>query len=212
MCARNYKCEETKRFPPMRVAISGTHCCGKSTLIDQFLLAHPDFTHEPEPYTLLEEGYGEVFAAEPSSDDFYRQLEFNLDRLRRYQSGQRVIFERSPVDFLAYMLALNDVRRGEGTTRLIGRSLGMVMEAIELLDLIVFLPLNDEDDNVMSDWEDPELRGAVNRRLEGIFNDDDYNLFTSHSPEVLEAKGSTAQRLRMLESALRAQLREGEAG
>ena len=42
----------------MRVAISGTHACGKSTLIDEFLLVHPEFTHEPEPYTVLDEDYG----------------------------------------------------------------------------------------------------------------------------------------------------------
>jgi AAA domain-containing protein len=209
---RNYQCEETKRFLPMRVAVSGTHCCGKSTLIDEFLLAHPDFIHEPEPYTVLLEDYGEVFAAEPSPDDFYRQLEFNVERLRLYKRGQRVIFERSPVDFLAYLLALNDVRRGEGTARLIERSLGMVMDAIQLLDLIVFLSLNDEDGRVMSDSEDPELRSAVNCRLVGIYNDDDFSLFTSRRPVVLEAMGSTAQRLRMLESALRAQLAEWEAG
>lgn len=196
----------------MRVAVSGTHCCGKSTLIDEFLLAHPDFTHEPEPYTVLEEDYGEVFAAEPSPDDFYRQLEFNVDRLRRYQSGDRVIFERSPVDFFAYMLAINEVRRSEGTTQLIERSLGMVMDAIQLLDLIVFLPLSDEEGIVMSDSEYPELRSAVNCRLVGIFNNDDFNLFISHRPVVLEAMGSTAQRLRMLESALGAQLAESEAG
>lgn len=190
----------------MRVAVSGTHCSGKSTLIDQFLLVHTDFTHEPEPYTVLQEEYGEVFAAEPSPEDFYRQLEFNVDQLRRYQSGAQVIFERSPVDFLAYLLALNDVRRGEGTTWLIEESLGMVRAAIQLLDLIVFLPLNDEDGIVMSDSEDPELRGAVNCRLVGIFNDDDFKLFTSHRPVVLEATGSTAQRLRTLESALEAQL------
>ena len=194
----------------MRVAVSGTHCCGKSTLIDVFLLAHPDFTHEPEPYTVLVEDYGEVFAAEPSLDDFYRQLEFNIDRLRRYQSGQRVIFERSPVDFLAYMLALNDVRRGEDAARLIERSLGMVMDSIRLLDLIVFLPLRDEDDIAMSDAEDPELRDAVNCRLVEIFNDDDYNLFASRRPESLEAMGSTAQRLGMIEKALEAHMAEGE--
>lgn len=29
----------------MRVAISGTHCCGKSTLIDAFLLGHRDYIY-----------------------------------------------------------------------------------------------------------------------------------------------------------------------
>ena len=114
----------------MRIAVSGTHCCGKSTLIDQFLLAHQDFAHEPEPYTVLEEDYGEVFAAEPSAEDFYRQLEFNVSRLRSYGVGERVIYERSPVDFLAYLLALDDLRRDEEASRLGDRSLGIVREAI----------------------------------------------------------------------------------
>ena len=55
----------------MRVAISGTHGCGKSTLIDAFLLSHGDYLHEPEPYEVLQDLYGEVFGAEPTSDDFY---------------------------------------------------------------------------------------------------------------------------------------------
>jgi len=96
--------------------------------------------------------------------------------------------------------------------RLIERSLGMMKDAIQLLDLIVFLPLKSEDDIVMSDSEDPELRRAVNSRLAGIYNDDDFNLFASHGPVVLEAMGSTAQRLRMLEKALGGQLAENEAG
>jgi len=193
----------------MRVAISGTHCCGKTTLIDQFLLAHPDFAYQPEPYTVLQEDYGEVFAAEPSADDFYLQLEFNIDQLRGSRFSERVICERCPIDFLAYMLALSDLRRGENTSRLVERSLRMVKDAIELLDLIVFLPLNDMDGGGMSDSEDPELRIAVDSRLVGIFSDDDFNLFTSHRPVVLEVRGSTAQRLRKLESALETQLAEG---
>ncbi|HWN97709.1 MAG TPA: hypothetical protein VNS63_00395 [Blastocatellia bacterium] len=186
----------------MRVAVSGTHCCGKSMLIDEFLLTHPDFAHEPEPYTVLEEDYGEVFAAEPSAEDFYRQLEFYVDRLRSYSSAQRVIYERSPVDFLAYLLALNDLRRGEHSKRLVEESLGMVMDAVQFLDLIVFLPLNDEDGILMPDAEDPELRSAVNSLLIGIFADDDFDLFASHRPAIVEVTGSTAQRRRMLEIAL----------
>ena len=193
----------------MLVAVSGTHCCGKSTLIDQFLLAHPDFAHEPEPYTTLQEDYDEVFSAEPSADDFFRQLEFNLARLRHHSRSQRVIFERSPVDFLAYLLALRDLQRDEEASSLIERALGRVKSAIELLDLIVFLPLDDMPANVMSDSEDPELRIAVDDRLLGIFSGDDFNVFSERSPVVLEVRGSTAERLRKMESTMEA-LREGE--
>ena len=186
----------------MKVAVSGTHCCGKSTLIDRFLITHPDFAHEPEPYAVLEEQYGEAFAAEPSADDFYRQLEFNIARLRGYDSGEMVIYERCPVDFLAYMLALGDLGRDSEATWLAERSLGMVKDAIELLDLILFLPLDETDGGVMPDSEDGELRIAVDGRLAAIFRDDDYDLVTSSRPVVLEATGSTARRLLKLELAL----------
>jgi hypothetical protein len=183
----------------MRVAISGTHCCGKSTLIDEFLLVHPEYNHEPEPYAVFEEDYGEMLAAEPSADDFYRQLEFMVERLQSYQPGDQVIFERSPVDFVAYMLALDDLGRGKSGTRFIEESLEIARDAIQLLDVIVFLPLSDNDTFVLSE-EDPELRNAVNTRLVGIFIEGDFSLFTSDRPLVLEALGSTAQRLRTLES------------
>jgi hypothetical protein len=56
----------------MRIAISGTHSCGKSTLIDEFLTTHPEFHHEPEAYEALGDR-GEEFSAEPSADDWHTQ-------------------------------------------------------------------------------------------------------------------------------------------
>ncbi|MBD2024393.1 AAA family ATPase [Leptolyngbya sp. FACHB-711] len=193
----------------MRVAVSGTHCSGKSTLIDHFLIAHPDFAHEPEPYTVLQEDYGEVFAADPSADDFYRQLEFNMDRLRRYPPSERVIYERCPIDFMAYLLALDDLGIDHQATRLVEQSLDRVKDGIELLDLIVFLPLDGMDSNVMFAAEDQALRIAVDEWLVDILRGDDLNLFSFCRPMILEVRGSTAERLRQIESLLESQLGEG---
>jgi hypothetical protein len=186
----------------MRIAISGTHCCGKSTLIDQFLRAYPDFEHEPEAYEALQEQYGETFAAEPCAEDFYQQLEYNLGRLRQHGSGDCVIFERSPADYLAYMFALADLGRDREAYRVGENSLGEAQDAIRLLDLLVFLPANDLHGEV-TDSEDPALRSAVDTRLEGILIDDDLGWFASNVPVVLKASGTTAQRLLAIESAVR---------
>ena len=194
----------------MRIAVSGTHCCGKTTLIDEFLLAHQEFAHEPEPYVVLRDGYGEVFAAEPSADDFYRQLEFDVSRLRYYRPGERVIYERSPADFLAYLLALNDLGRDEDALRLAHSSLGIVQEGLQLLDMIVFLPINDRDGDVVPEWEDVKIREEVNRRLEGILIEDEFDFFASNRPVVVETIGSTGQRVRTVEMAVRSRL--GEVG
>jgi len=186
----------------MRIAVSGTHCCGKSTLIDEFLRAHPDFAHEPEPYTTLVEDYGEEFSSEPGVDDFFRQLEFNVDRLRLHSSGERVIYERSPVDFLAYILALRDLKREEVDSGLFKTALGLTVRGIRNLDLIVFLPVDDAYGIDVPHSEDPKLRKAVDSRMVAILDDDEFGIVSSGITVVVEARGSTPQRLRILEDAM----------
>lgn len=171
----------------MRIAVSGTHCTGKSTLIDEFLRAHTEFVHEPEPYTVLVDDFGEEFAAEPCVEDFYRQLEFNVDRLRLHARGERVIYERCPIDFLAYIAVLD--------SKAVEPALGLVTESIQQLDRIVYLPLDDNDD---IDVEYPKLRRAVDRRLSTIYREDEFGIVSASGIEVIEAIGTTEQRLRSI--------------
>jgi hypothetical protein len=172
-------------------------------------MAHPGFAHKPEPYTVLQEEYGEVFAADPSADDFYRQLEFNIDRLHCYQPNEKVIYERCPIDFIAYLLALNDLCTDSEAAQLVERSLELVKDGIELLDLIVFLPLDGMDSNVMSYREDQELRIAVDSWLVDILRSDDLNLFSSCHPMIVEVRGSIQERLLQIENLLESQLFKG---
>ena len=113
-----------------------------------------------------------------------------------------MIFERSPVDYLAYMLALGDLDRDTADARLAERSLEVAQGSVALLDVIVFLPAGDNR-SVVPDSEDPELRRAVNTRLESILLDDDFRLFRDKRPAVVEAWGTTAERLRTVQGVLR---------
>jgi len=185
----------------MKIAISGTHCVGKSTLIDAFLMGHPDFTHEPEPYEALQEEYGESFAADPSAEDFQRQLEYNVRRIGEYAPSELVIFERCPADYLAYIFALDELGRDRVASGVLKGSLEMAREAIHHLDVIVFLPANGANID-LSETEDLELRNSVDARLESILLADELRLFNSSQPLVLEASGNTRQRLQTLEAAL----------
>jgi len=173
----------------MRIAVSGTHCVGKSTLIDEFLLAHPEYAHEPEPYVTLVEDFGEEFSGEPCVDDFLRQLEFSIDRLATHTPGEKVIYERCPLDFVAYIDAIEPNR--------IEPLLGPVSTSLRGLDLLVFLPI---EDAVCPDPDYPKLRKAVDRRLNAILLDDELGII---SVPVVEATGSTAQRLRIIEETMK---------
>ena len=163
----------------MRIGVTGTHGVGKTTLIEEFLRLHPEYQHEPEPYEVLSEDYGEEFAAEPCVEDFLRQLEFNLERLKQRAAEVNVIYERCPLDFLAYVRALGSNVTDE-----------KIFDALQQLDLIVYLPLDEETNND----EFPKLRKAVDRQLS--------ELLTKTNVSVIEATGSTAQRLQTIENGL----------
>jgi hypothetical protein len=180
----------------MRIAVSGTHHIGKSTLIDEFLRAHPDFVHEPEPYVVMVEDFGEEFSSEPCVEDFQRQLHFNIDRLRQHAPEERVIYERCPLDFLAYIDALD--------LNSVTELLDSVSDAMQHLDLIVYLPLAD----AWVDSEMPKLQKAVDRRLGAIFREDAFGVLSSCSARIIEANGSTTQRLLIVEAHLSQSLRQ----
>jgi len=174
----------------MRIAVSGTHGVGKSTLITEFLRLHPEFAHEPEPYQTLVEDYGEEFAAEPCVEDFLRQLEFNLERLGQHAAEENVIYERCPLDFVAYLRALN----ANISETLFER----ISDAMQQLEMIVYLPLNDAS----SDDEFPKLRSAVDRNLS--------ELLDATNVVVVEATGSTTQQVRTIEIQLISKTQPGE--
>ena len=150
----------------------------------------------------MEDVYGEAIGDEPTTDDFWRQLELSVDRLRTYGRGARVVAERSPVDFIAYMLALSDLGRASRDCEKIASGAELVAAGIEHVDLLVVLPLNDRDGVAVPASEDVELRDAMNVRLLNIIATDEYALFTSGSPRVVEIQGTRDERLLLLQEAV----------
>lgn len=183
----------------MRIAVSGTHCSGKSTLVQDFLAAHREYVHEPEPYEWLQDLYGEEMAEEPAAEDFLRQLQLSVERLGGYGPGANVIAERSPLDFIAYMLALTELGRSARDCALTSEATELAAAGLAHIDVMAVLPLNDRDGIVAPESEDLELREAMNERLLDLITADELSLFGSGRPRVVELHGSPTKRLRALE-------------
>lgn len=65
----------------MRIAVSGAHRTGKTTLVAELAAQRPGWTVIDEPYYLLEDE-GHLFAERPNVDDFEQQLERAVRSLR----------------------------------------------------------------------------------------------------------------------------------
>lgn len=176
----------------MRIVVSGTHASGKSTLISDFALRHPEFTVLPDPFDLIDETWDR-----PTASLFARQLRLAADRLGPDGSAEDLIAERGPLDFLAYLLALDELAGVTGSSDLLARSSAVTTEALTRVDVLVVLPLTAADRIVPGADEHGELRDAMNTVLLELI--DDAELIGEHA-QVAEIVGTRDERLAALES------------
>jgi hypothetical protein len=174
----------------MRIAIAGTHRNGKTTLAEAIARARPEFEVVAEPYEqLLEQGEDILDPYAPEA--FTRQLEHQVSSLSRCVPGDEVIFDRSPLDFLAY-LAATDGTAGWGAIEL--DVLEIAAFGLQHLDLIAWLPLNEKGGNEPG----RSFRRSVDDRLRSLVVSDPLGLLNEQKPDLLELRGSTGERLATL--------------
>lgn len=180
----------------MRIAVTGTHGSGKSTLVEDFLEQHTGYEHEPEPYLALAQN-GVMFSDGASLPDLEEQLEQSITMLLAHAGDRDVIFDRCPIDYVGY---LEIVAEREGTEwEPSGKQLGRIEKALASLDLLVFLPLS-QPDEIDTKIEFPRLRKAVDQRLKRILGEDVFEL-RAGSTRVLELYGTRLERQRRLAAA-----------
>jgi energy-coupling factor transporter ATP-binding protein EcfA2 len=177
----------------MRLAVTGTHGTGKTTLVDDFAAACPHYEAVPEPYWLLVQ-QGVPFADGPSTADLEEQLERSCALVLSAAGQADVIFDRCPLDFIAYLEVVSAEEGFEWTPS--GNLLGRIEKALATLDRLVFLPLSRPDD-ITVPIEFPKLRARTDTRLKAIIRNDDLGLL-GFAPRVLELSGPPEKRVRDL--------------
>ncbi|MBX9705233.1 MAG: ATP-binding protein [Gammaproteobacteria bacterium] len=186
----------------MRIAISGTHYMGKSTLIEDFIAKHPNYRCEDEPYDKLLYEQSMELALEPSLEGMLEELDYSIDRLNECENEANVIFDRCPVDFIAYaMCALQkdfiDINDSEVADRF-----DEIKEALNHLDLIIFLPIT-KDYHIEYPEENPEYRLAADRFFKKLYREDICDIFPRYNhPRIIELSRDRETRVKSLESYL----------
>lgn len=167
----------------MRVAFSGTHRTGKSTLLEAIAELVPAYVAFDEPYRILEDA-GHDFSDPPSAEDFEAQLRTSIALLG--DAPADALLDRCPLDFIAYLHALDED---------VEDWIDDVRDAMAQLDLVVVVPIETPDRIAVPAHEDRRLRRRVDEHLQ--------RMVLGFEVETLEVAGSLAERVEQVARAMR---------
>lgn len=162
---------------PGRIAITGSHQVGKTTLAELLHEELPGHTLHIEPYLYLEQS-GHVFDQTPRTEDFLFQLDYALKLFS--QADDPCIFDRSPLDLLAYVYALEPNMDMQQRYQ-------EVKNAMTDLSLLVYVPIESPDMVTAEAVDYPRLRTRVDSLLSEWISD--------MIPQTVRVSGSVHHRI-----------------
>jgi hypothetical protein len=171
----------------LRIAIAGSHCTGKTTLVENLARELDPIRVIPEPYyEILAEGGS--FSHPPELEDYELQLERAIHDLVTL-TDSRALFDRCPADFLAYLMMFGS--KGDEAVRAAFRE---AADALASFDLFVFVPIERPDRIDVSPSARPRLRRQIDSHLRDILVNDIWGL----DLPVLEVRGSPGARAQIV--------------
>ena len=194
----------------MRIAISGSHSLGKSTVVNDWVALNGDYMREEEPYRVLSlRGPYEILFRDASTRLHNGiQLYYSISRLNRYSTAaEHVIFDRAPVDYIAYSQYTANQHLTDIDDDFVLSMVSAVRESLDRLDILAFVPQSDdwpvamEDDGIRP--VDHFYRDEVDAIFKQIYRDGRFDILPKKSPPLLiELVGSPEHRLLQLAQAV----------
>lgn len=152
----------------MRIAFTGSHRVGKTSLAEALAAHLPHYDFIEEPYRQLE-SKGYLFPEIPDTEDYMAQFRHCLQQIA--DSSGDVIFDRCPLDLLAYIYVTDKDKNIE-------RYYQEMWEAMEQIDLLVFVPIETPDRILCQQSDLPRLRQEEDEVLQEWIGDLDNEIIT----------------------------------
>lgn len=106
------------------------------------------------------------------------------------------------MDFIAYAMCVTDQDSIDITDTEVSERFPEVKDALNNLDLILFLPITKEN-SIEYTEENPAYRKAADKCFKKIYRDDICDIFPRYShPKIIEISGNRITRIKTLESYL----------
>jgi len=125
----------------MRIAICGSACQGKTTLVNDFLKQWPKYKRSEESYRKVIKKENLKLNKEVDQDGQWKILNCLIDDIQKTEKGDNVIFDRCPLDNLVYSLWSEEKQSSDIDKKFIEKCIPLVQESMRAIDIVFFIPI-----------------------------------------------------------------------
>lgn len=192
----------------MRIAISGTACQGKTTLINDFIVNWPCYKRSNESYRKVIKEEQLKINKEANKDGQWKILNCLIDDIQKASQETHVIFDRCPLDNLIYSMRSFEAGASDIDKEFIDKCIPLVSESLKLVDIIFFIPITKVSPVQVSEKNTRDTDSTFINEIDNIFkavhqqylrNGGTPFFCADDKPGFIEVFGSPEERIRMIE-------------
>lgn len=190
----------------MRIAITGSSCQGKSTLIQDMLKEWPSMKLPDESYRDIIDNQKQKHSKNTDEDTQWDILNHMCDVQQQYRNNDQIIFDRCPIDNIVYSMWANF--HGNVSDQFIEKCIPIVSESMRFIDIIFFLPITSvspvdiedkQDDSRETDVEYIKEIDSLIKTMYKQWQSDTSPFFPKNDkPAMIEIFGNRQERIEMM--------------
>jgi len=191
----------------MRIAIVGSACQGKTTLVNDIIKNWPAYKAHESSYRKAVREQNLPINTQTTKDTQWTILNCLIDDLQGYGKDDKIIFDRCPLDNIVYSLWANAKETPEIDDEFIKKCIPLVKESMHLLDIIFFLPITKVAPVEIADKETREVDPTFISEIDNIFKTISHSYARTGAspffpeedrPPIIEIFGNPQQRIEMI--------------
>ena len=192
----------------MRIGISGSINVGKTTLVNDFLRAWPNYKTPESTYRDVLKSKNYPHSKNCNKEGQWDILNHMIDEMQKYTKSDNIIFDRNPLDCLVFSLWAAEMGTSDIDKPFIDKIIPIVKESLKNIDLIFFVPITAVSPvEIVDDGKretDPQYIGEIDHIFKALFHEYQHSLgktpFFSHEdcPAIIEIFGKPEERILLI--------------
>lgn len=190
-----------------KIAVCGTACQGKSTLIQDMIKRWPKLTTPEKTYRDVIKERGLVINKDGNAESQKIILDVLTDQLMVNYGHKKVVFDRCPLDNLVYSIWLNGKYPDRMPDKEVEKAITIVRESLKFLDAIFFIPITKVHKVDIQPSEqreiDPEYISEIDNIFKAVIQTQKIGIGKffdlADCPPIIEVFGDRETRIKMME-------------